>query len=171
MRATPTGNERTFGEEEIIVSKTDTNGRITYANDVFLRIASYTEAEVIGQPHSIIRHPDMPRCVFQLLWSTIASGKEIFAYVVNMAKNGDHYWVLAHVTPTFDGAGKIVGFHSNRRTPDRAALAAIQPLYRELLDVERRFAAKTEQISHSKALLESVLAKRGVAYDELMFTL
>lgn len=171
MRPIPSGRERTFGEEEIIVSKTDTNGRITYANDVFLRIAGYTETEVIGQPHSMIRHPDMPRCVFQLLWSTIASGKEIFAYVVNMAKNGDHYWVLAHVTPTFDGSGKIVGFHSNRRMPDRAALAAIQPLYRELLEVERRHSAKAEQISHSTALLESVLAKRGVAYDELVFTL
>lgn len=171
MRPTPTGNERTFDEEEIIVSKTDTSGRITYANDVFLRIAGYTEAEVIGQPHSLIRHPDMPRCVFQLLWTTIASGKEIFAYVVNMAKNGDHYWVLAHVTPTFDDAGKIVGFHSNRRTPDRTALSAIQPLYRELLEVERGHAAKADQMLHSKALLESVLAKRGVAYDELMFTL
>jgi len=171
MRPTPTGHERTFDEEEIIVSKTDTNGRITYANDVFLRLAGYTEAEVIGQPHSLIRHPDMPRCVFQLLWSTISSGKEIFAYVVNMAKNGDHYWVLAHVTPTFDDAGKIVGFHSNRRTPDRAALAAIQPLYRELLEVERGHAAKADQMSHSTALLESVLAERGVAYDELMFTL
>lgn len=171
MRPTPTGRERTFGEEEIIVSKTDTSGRITYANDVFLRIAGYTEAEVIGQPHSLIRHPDMPRCVFQLLWSTIASGKEIFAYVVNMAKNGDHYWVLAHVTPTFDGAGSIVGFHSNRRTPERAALAAIEPLYRELLAEERKHAQKAEQIARSSALLHGVLAKRGIAYDELMFSL
>ena len=171
MRPTPTGRERTFGEEEIIVSKTDTSGRITYANDVFLRIAGYTEAEVIGQPHSLIRHPDMPRCVFQLLWSTIASGNEIFAHVVKLAKNGAHYWVLANVTPTFDGAGSIVGFHSNRRTPERAALAAIEPLYRELLAEERKHAQKAEQMARSSALLHGVLAKRGIAYDELMFSL
>ncbi|MBS2020310.1 MAG: PAS domain-containing protein [Deltaproteobacteria bacterium] len=171
MKPTPTGRERTFGEEEIIVSKTDTSGRITYANDVFLRIAGYTQAEVIGQPHSLIRHPDMPRCVFQLLWTTIASGKEIFAYVVNMAKNGDHYWVLAHVTPTFDGRGKIVGYHSNRRAPERSALAVIEPLYRQLLAEERLYSAKAEQIARSSALLDGVLQKRGIAYDELMFTL
>jgi PAS domain S-box-containing protein len=123
MRPTPTGRERTFDDEEIIVSKTDLSGRITYANDVFLRISGYTEAEVIGQPHSLIRHPDMPRSVFNLLWKTIGAGQEIFAYVVNMAKNGDHYWVLAHVTPTFGPAGDIIGFHSNRRTRSAPRLA------------------------------------------------
>jgi PAS domain S-box len=102
-----TGVERTFGTDEIIVSKTDPKGRIIYANEVFLRLAGYAESEIIGQPHSIIRHPDMPRCVFKLLWDTVQSGNEIFAYVVNRSKNGDHYWVLAHVTPTFDGQGNM----------------------------------------------------------------
>ena len=97
-----TGVERFFDKDEIIVSKTDLKGRMTYCNDVFLRIAGYTEQELLGQPHSIIRHPDMPRCVFKLLWDTIGAGKEIFAYVINRAKNGDHYWVLAHVTPSRD---------------------------------------------------------------------
>jgi PAS domain S-box-containing protein len=95
-----TGVERTFVENEIIVSKTDLKGRITYANDVFIKLAGFTETELLGQPHSIIRHPEMPRCVFKLLWDTIAEGGEIFAYVVNRSKNGDHYWVFAHVTPT-----------------------------------------------------------------------
>ena len=167
----PTGKERFFEEDEIIVSKTDTKGRLTYVNDVFCRVGLYSESELLGQPHSIVRHPDMPRCVFKLLWDTIAAGDEIFAYVKNMAKNGDHYWVLAHVTPTFDGAGAIVGFHSNRRTPERAALAAIEPLYRELLAEERKHAQKAEQMARSSALLHGVLAKRGIAYDELMFSL
>jgi hypothetical protein len=69
----PTGRERTFREDEIIVSKTDTTGRILYANDVFLRVAGYGEREIVGQPHSIIRHPDMPRVVFALLWETLAA--------------------------------------------------------------------------------------------------
>ncbi len=87
----PTGREVRFGADEIIVSKTDLTGHLTYANDVFLRVAGYTEAEVIGQPHSFIRHPEMPRAVFKLLWDTIQSGREVFAYVVNLTKHGDHY--------------------------------------------------------------------------------
>ena len=98
----PTGRERVFGEDEIIVSKTDLQGRITYANSVFLRVAGYAEEDVLGQPHSMIRHPGMPRAVFKLLWETIAGGREIFAYVKNLARDGDHYWVFAHVTPSFD---------------------------------------------------------------------
>ena len=107
-----TGVERTFGADEIIVSKTDTKGRLTYVNQLFQTIADYKEDELIGQPHNIVRHPDMPRCVFKLLWDTIASGNELFAYVVNRCKFGDHYWVFAHVTPTFDAQGQITGFHS-----------------------------------------------------------
>ena len=114
----PTGVENLLGEEELIVSKTDLKGRITYANDVFIRMAKYSWKELMGAPHSLIRHPEMPRSVFKLLWDTLQSRQEIFAYVVNLAKDGGHYWVFAHVTPTFDERGNIVGYHSNRRKPD-----------------------------------------------------
>src|SRR3546814_20818773 len=77
----------------------------------------YSERDLIDQPHSIVRHPDMPRCVFQLLWQTIAAGNEIFAYVKNIAKNGDYYWVFAHVTPSYDANGKIDSYNSTRRLP------------------------------------------------------
>jgi PAS domain S-box-containing protein len=167
----PTGREVTFGEEEIIVSKTDPNGRITYANDVFLRVSGYSEAEVIAQPHSMIRHPDMPRCVFQLLWSTIQRGQEIFAYVVNMAKSGDHYWVFAHVTPTLGPDGSIVGFHSNRRWADPRALAKVVPLYRAVVDEERRAPSKPEAMMRSHALLTSILEREGVGYERFVFAL
>jgi len=165
----PTGRERTFGLDEIIVSKTDPKGILTYANRVFLDVAGYTEDEVIGQPHNCIRHPDMPRCVFELLWSTIQSGREIFAYVVNLAKNGDHYWVLAHVTPTFDASGNIVGYHSNRRVPDRSAVQKIIPIYRTLCEVESGFAHRKEAIRASTEELTRVLA--GTPYDEMVWSL
>jgi PAS domain S-box-containing protein len=171
MRREPTNVERFFGDEEIIVSKTDPEGRITYANDVFLRVAGYRESEVIGQPHSLIRHPDMPRAVFKLLWDTIAAGHEIFAYVVNLAKNGDHYWVFAHVTPTFGPNGEIVAYHSNRRAPDRAAIAKIKPIYADLLAEERRHPSKAAQIAASTDLLGRVVSQLGMPYDELVFTL
>jgi PAS domain S-box-containing protein len=170
-RPTPTGHERQFDREEIIVSKTDLSGRITYANDIFLKISGYTEAEIIGQPHSTIRHPDMPRCVFQLLWKTIQKGQEIFAYVVNLAKNGDHYWVYAHVTPTFGSDGAIVGFHSNRRCPDTAALDKIRPLYAALLAAEKDAASKADAIAKSEALLVQLLGQNKVRYDQFVFAL
>lgn len=171
MRVKPTGRERFFGKDEIIVSKTDLKGRITYANDVFLRIAGYREDEVVGQPHSMIRHPSMPRSVFHLLWNTIASGKEIFAYVLNLCKNGDHYWVFAHVTPTFGPSGSILGYHSNRRVPEAEPLVKAKALYRDLLAEEQRHESKQDQVAAATRRLEDVLQKRGVSYEELMFAL
>lgn len=167
-----TGVERSFGADEIIVSKTDLKGRLTYANKVFLDIAGYTEKECLGQPHSMIRHPDMPRCIFKLLWDTIQGGREIFAYVVNRAKNGDHYWVYAHVTPSFDAAGNVIGYHSNRRVPDRALVeSAIVPLYAALRDEERRHANARQGLEASHAKILAMLEKKGVAYDEFIMTL
>lgn len=171
MSTATTGVERTFGEEEIIVSKTDRSGRITYANDVFLRVSGYTEAEILGAPHSVIRHPDMPRAVFALLWERVLAGHEVFAYVVNLAKDGAHYWVLAHVTPTFDAGGGVTGFHSNRRSPTPAAVQAAAGLYREMLAAERREGAKADQIAAGRQVLDGLLAARGVPYDEFVFSL
>ncbi|HGY91159.1 MAG TPA: PAS domain S-box protein [Planctomycetes bacterium] len=167
----PTGVERFFGDDEIIVSKTDARGVITYANRVFLRIAGYEEHEVLGRPHSIIRHPDMPRCVFKLLWDTIQSGEEIFAYVVNLAKNGDHYWVLAHVTPTFDAQGRITGYHSSRRVPRPGVLDKVRPLYANLLATEQRYDNKIEGMQASSKVLMSQLEEAGVSYGEFVFSL
>jgi PAS domain S-box-containing protein len=166
-----TGVEKTFKPDEIIVSKTDTKGRIIYANEVFLRMAGYREQEILGQPHSVIRHPDMPRCVFKLLWDTIATGNEIFAYVINRAKNGDHYWVLAHVTPTFDAAGAIVSYHSNRRTPRREAIAKVEGLYAELRAIETGHSDRKAGLEASFGAMVAKLEGLGVPYDEFVFAL
>jgi PAS domain S-box-containing protein len=166
----PTGRESPFSENEIIVSKTDLKGRITYANHVFQRVSRFSLTELIGQPHSIIRHPDMPRCVFKLLWDTIEAKGEIFAYVLNMASNGDHYWVFAHVTPSFDAAGNVVGYHSNRRKPKPEQIARIEPLYRALLAEERRPANRKEGMRQGADHLDAVLARQGVSYDQFVFS-
>jgi PAS domain S-box-containing protein len=170
-RPRPTGVERTFDEDEIIVSKTDLTGKITYANDVFLRVSGYAEHEILGQPHSLIRHPEMPRAVFKLLWDTLGTGREIFAYVNNLACNGDNYWVLAHVTPSVGRDGRVVGYHSNRRVPDRAAVAVVDGLYAQLREEERRHADRATGLDRSAALLARALADRGLAYDEFVFSL
>lgn len=173
MRTTtiaPTGVERRFGVEDIIVSKTDTKGVITYANDVFLRVSAYSRHEVVGRPHNFIRHPSMPRCIFKRLWETIGNGREMFAYILNLAGDGAHYWVLAHVTPSYRD-GQIIGYHSNRRAPERSALSTVTDLYAALLTEERRHAERADGLAASSAMLDDMLTRRGQSFDEYVWSL
>ena len=168
----PTGREVTFGRDEIIVSKTDPKGIITYTNRVFMRIAGFDEAELLGAPHSIIRHPDMPRCVFKLMWDTLGAGQEIFAYVKNLACNGDHYGVFAHVTPSRALDGTLLGYHSNRRVPNRRVVDdTIVPLYRRLLAVEKEQADRKIGLDRSHRLLTDLLEEKRIGYDQFIFSL
>jgi PAS domain S-box-containing protein len=167
----PTGQERTFGADELIVSKTDPRGVITYANDVFLRVSGYEMGEVIGQPHNLIRHPEMPRAVFALLWETLGRGQEIFAYINNLAQDGAHYWVLAHVTPSYDARGTVIGYHSSRRKPAQRAVEAVQPLYARLLTEERQHPTAKAAVAASSRLLTDILAEQGGSYDDLIWSI
>ena len=167
----PTGVEKFFDEDEIIVSKTDLSGKITYANEVFQRVAGFSEEELLGQPHNLIRHPAMPRCVFKFLWDTIQQGEEVFAYVVNQCRNGDHYWVFAHVTPTFDADMNITGYHSSRRVPDRAAVDKIAPIYESLLAEEERHDSPRAGMDAALKMLVGLLEQNEVEYGEFVFSL
>lgn len=153
-------------DDEIIVSKTDLKGRITYGNQVFIKLSGYQESELLGKPHNIIRHKEMPKCVFKLLWDRIESGEEIFAYVVNQSKNGDHYWVFANVTPSFDERGNIIGYYSVRRKPKAEAVKTMQGIYSALLNAER-----SGGMSAGTKLLEETLKNAGVGYDEFILSL
>ena len=168
----PSGKEAFFDKDEFIVSKTDLKGRITYVNRVFMKVAGYQEHELLGQPHSLIRHPAMPRAVFKLLWDTLAEKKEIFAYVVNLCKNGDHYWAFAHVTPSYDSSGNVNGYHSNRRVPNRKVVQdVIEPLYAQLLQEEGRHSNRKDGMNSAFSILVGLLKQKGVSYDELIFSL
>ncbi len=172
MNAVLTGRERTFAPDEVIVSKTDLKGRLTYANRVFLNIADLGLKQTIGAPHSLIRHPHMPRSIFQLLWERIQSGREIFAFVVNRAMNGDHYWVLAHVTPSYGADGQISGYHSNRRVAKPAVVeTVIAPLYAELRAIEEKHANRKEGMHAAYAALNDKLTAKGTDYDRFIFSL
>lgn len=169
---TPTNKEVFFHEDDIIVSKTDLKGRITYANQTFCQTCGYTEAELLGQPHSIIRHPDMPRAVFKLLWDTIFEGREIFAYVKNMAKTGDYYWVFAHVTPSYDKNRNMIGFHSSRRVPNHNVVEnTIVPLYSAVLREEKQHQNGQKALAASFDFLVNFLKSRNTTYDALIFSL
>lgn len=169
--AVPSGIERTFGIDDVIVTKTDLKGRITYANDVFLSISAYAEADALGQPHNLVRHPDMPRCVFKLLWDTLEHRDEVSVYVINLASDGAFYWVLAHVNPSIGAGGRVVGYHSTRRVAGRAAISQVQPLYAQLRASESRHARPADAIAASTEQLGQFLADRDQTWDEFVWSL
>jgi len=168
---TPTGIERKLQEDELIVSKTDPTGRISYVNRTFLKISDFCESDVLGQHHNIVRHPDTPRCIFKLMWETLQSGHEFFTYLCNLTKYGDHYWVFAHVTPSFDERGNIIGFHSNRRSPDYAVIPMIDDLYKRLSSEERRHTDRRKGMLAATEMLQLAVNERCKAYDEFVFSL
>ena len=165
MRGIVAGNEISFSESEFIVSKTDTEGKITYGNELFIKMSGYSENELLFKPHNILRHKDMPAVIFKYLWSQVKAKKEVFAYVLNQTKDNDYYWVFAHVTPSNDESGNIIGFHSTRRKPKSSSLDIIKPLYRELLMLEN-----SSGIRASQERLTQILKEKGVSYDEFILS-
>ena len=165
-KITPNNKEKILSQDEFIVSKTDTKGKILYGNKVFIKISGYEEKELLGKPHSILRHPDMPKAVFKLLWDRIQNKKEIFAYVKNLAKDGSYYWVFANVTVTLDKNGNVIDYHSVRRKPSAKAMQVIPGLYAQLLQEEKRAG-----MDASIKLLEKTLNDKGIRYDDFIFNL
>ena len=169
-KITPTRSEVRLADDEFIVSKTDPKGRITYANRTFMKISGFAEPELLGVQHNIVRHPDMPRGVFQLLWSTLQGGQEFFGYVKNLCKDGSFYWVLANITPDLDSAGQLRGYYSVRRKPKASALAVLEPIYRRMLELERE-AGPREAIARSQAYLQELLQQQGTDYTGFVLAL
>jgi PAS domain S-box-containing protein len=166
----PTSHEKRMRESDVIVSKTDTKGRITYGNRIFVEFSGYSLLELLGTQHNIIRHPDMPRGVFKYLRDPIATDKEVFAYVKNMAKDGSFYWVWTNVTPDRDAQGVINGYFSVRRQPKRGAVDAMADVYRIMLEEERK-AGSRDACAASLGWLVNVLNSKGVGYDEFILSL
>jgi len=166
----PTSVEKVMREDDFIVSKTDPKGRITYGNRIFIEFSGYSEKELLGAQHNIIRHPDMPRAVFKLLWDTIQAGRECNAYVKNMAKDGSYYWVFTNVTPNLDGNGNITGYFSVRRKPKATGVRTATEIYRAMLEAERRAGAR-DAIAASSRILTDLLAEKGMSYEELLLAI
>jgi PAS domain S-box-containing protein len=169
-KITPTLKERVMRENDFIVSKTDLTGRITYCNEIFIELSGYSEAELLGAQHNIVRHPDMPRGVFQLLWDTIKSGRECFAYVKNMSKDGGYYWVFANVSPDHDERRQPTGYFSVRRKPRPEAVQAVTAIYAAMLEVETK-AGPRDAVAASMAWLNGVLAEKGISYEEFVLSI
>ncbi|MBE3022711.1 PAS domain-containing protein [Campylobacter sp. 7477a] len=158
-----TNNEHEVDVNAFLVSKTDTKGKITYCNEPFLEIVGAKQKELLGKPHNIVRHPDMPRVVFKILWEHIQEKREVFAYVKNKSFDGGFYWVFANVTASLDAGNKIVGYYSVRRKPNKKAIKIIEPLYKELLEIEKRGG-----IEASFKALNEILNEKKVTYNEFI---
>ena len=159
-------NERQVSADAFLVSKTDTKGKITYCNIPFAQIVGAKGNELIGKPHNIVRHPDMPRIVFKLLWERIKAKQEIFAFVKNKSFDGGFYWVFANITASLDANGEIIGYYSVRRKPNPEGVKFIEGGYKQLLEAE-----KSGGMEASSKLLGQILAGAGVSYDELVHKL
>ncbi len=164
--STLNANRTDLGNNDFLVSKTDIKGRITYCNQLFMKVAGYSESELLGKPHNIVRHSDMPRIIFKLLWERIQNNKEIFAYVKNKTKNGGYYWVYANVTASTDDKGNIIGYYSVRRKVNEQALPTVEDLYAKLLQEESRGG-----MDASQKYLNNLLKEKGVSYDEFVTSL
>lgn len=132
-----TQREYAFPAGQALVSTTDLQGRILYCNPAFIEVSGYIREELLGQPHNMIRHPDMPEEAFRDMWQTIESGQPWSGLVKNRRKNGDHYWVMANVTPLLDG-DRPVGYMSVRTLPDRQQVSEAETLYARMREAVSR---------------------------------
>lgn len=168
QRISPTNKEVLLGQNELIISKTDLSGKITYANKVFMKICDFSEEQLLGQNHNIIRHPDMPKGAFYGLWQTLKQGKEFFAVVKNLTANGDYYWVLANIRPDRVDANSI-GYFSVRRAPSRSLIEQVKPIYAEMIELERHRGQDAAQ--YSWQWLEKKLAAQQTTYAHFILDL
>jgi len=158
----PKNIESPFGLDELFFSITDPKGVILTGNDVFQKVAKMEREELIGKPHNVIRHPDMPRVIFKAVWDTIKSGKPFVGYVKNMAKDGSYYWVLAAIYPVRDEEGQIQRYISIRLKPSSSIFELIPTLYKEILQVEIK-----EGMEEAAAFMQEKLKELGFeSYDE-----
>lgn len=165
MRPIPINKEISLDASKVIMSKTDAKGIIEYANDYFMEICGYEEYELMGKPHNIIRHPDMPRTIFKLLWNRLENGENIHALVKNLAKNGHYYWVLTSFETKFDKEGEIISHYSRRKAAPPNAIYAIEKLYKTLLAIEQQ-----QGMSVAIKFFNGLLEERQMTYDAFILS-
>lgn len=165
-KPTPIEKEIKLDPSRMIMSKTDPKGIIEYANDYFMEISGYEEYELMGQPHNIIRHPDMPEVVFKLLWERLHKGENIHALVKNLAKDGRYYWVLTNFETKYDPEGKIISHYAHRKAAPGNAIYQIEKLYKTLLAIEQNKNPET-----AEKYFYGLLEERRQGYDAFILDL
>lgn len=164
VKPTPLNEEVRLDKHKYIMSRTDTNGTIEFGNDYFFEISGYSANELIGQPHNAIRHPDMPKVIFKLMWDRLKQGKNIFAVVKNLAKDGRYYWVTTKFEMKKHPVDNtIIGYMAYRQAARPAAVMQIRKLYEELSEIEQ-----TGGIEASEKYLIGYLDSQRKTYDEFI---
>lgn len=162
IKPAPRDVEIELDPKRYIVSETDAKGRITFCNDYFKEVSGYSDEELIGTPHNIVRHPDMPKVVFKLLWETISTGTNINAVVKNLAKDGRFYWIFTEFEMRKDtDTGEIIGYHASRKSISKHVIEVIAGLYKELLEIEKK-----DGVEASEKYLYAFLKEKG---DDITF--
>jgi PAS domain S-box-containing protein len=156
QRPTPIDEEIELDPKRYLVSETDEKGVITYVNDYFVEVSRYSKEELIGQPHNILRHPDMPKVIFKLLWETIQAGKNINAVIKNLAKDGRYYWIFTEFEIKKDANNKIIGYHASRKAVSKHIVEVISEIYAKLLKME-----KLSGVDASERQLKVLLKDKG----------
>lgn len=156
MGITPTDVEHPVSKVDIIVSKGNEAGDIIYANPIFFKLAGYSQGEMLDKPHSMVRHPDMPKIIFNLFWKHLKAGTDVKAFVKNMAKDGGFYWVFAHVRVATNPDGSFRNYVSTRKGMSESARTVIEPLYKELIEAEQ-----SGGMDASLPILENFLQNNG----------
>ena len=164
---TPTDQERILPADRYILSTSDLSGRITSVNDLFIEFSGHPENDLLATQHNIVRHPDMPRAVYSIMWDAIKDGDEFSGYIKNISKDGGFYWVYAHVLPITDAEGDLTGYRSVRHHASRTAIAKVAALYAEMLAAEKA-AGPQDAIGAGLAVLRRHLAAAGMGYEQFI---
>ena len=163
-RPTPIDREVGWNKSQVVISETDVYGRITNVNDVFCNVCGYSPDEMIGQPHSIIRHPDMPKLIFKLLWDNLKAGNNFIGVIKNLAKSGEYYWVITDFEMCRDAMGNITHYIARRKSVPKAVIENyVAPLYQTLLKLE-----KVGGMELSTRFFKNYLAKQGKDYIDFI---
>lgn len=152
--------EVAWDKSKVIMSKTDHRGIIEYANEIFVDVCGYEDYELMGLPHSIIRHPDMPKVLFKVLWENLKQGNNFHAVVKNLAKSGRYYWVVTDFESTKNDNGEITNYFGRRRAvPQEIISNHIEPLYKKLLQIEN-----ASGVEYSEKYLVGFLEEKNQSY-------
>lgn len=152
-----------FSKKKFIVSKTDIEGRITFVNKNFCDVSGYTAAELMGVEHNVLRHPDMPKAIFYMIWKSLHAGMEISAVIKNLAKSGKYYWLITDLSMERDTKGNLKTFSSFNRIAPEPIIEVIEELYAEMILAEKRGGLES-----SLHCLEEFLKERGMSYNEFL---
>ena len=166
QRPTPIDREVQWDKSKVLISETDVAGTITKVNDVFCNVSHYSESELIGQTHNLIRHPDMPRLVFKLLWDNLKIGNNFVGVIKNLAKTGEYYWVVTDFEMRRDGMGNITHYIGRRKAVPQGAIDNyLAPFYESLLKME-----KIGGVELSSRFFKNYLSKQGKDYIDFVIS-